>query len=126
MSHPSQWTVPPEPPGGDRPIRGRKVAAGIGLAALGQVLAISLGVGTIFLLGTADNGDAAVYGVYVEIVLQVLLFLACLIVGIVWIVNRDRGLGLGLIIGWAVSVLVFPVVGVGVCIAVVNAYSGAS
>jgi len=123
----SQWTVPPPPPpGGDRPIRGRKVAAGIGLAALGQVLTIGLGVGSIFLLGSFGAGDAAIYGIYIEVILQILLFLGCLIFGVVWILNRDRGIGLGLIIGWAVSVLVFPVVGIGVCLAVVNAYSGTS
>ncbi|MET7421639.1 hypothetical protein [Dactylosporangium sp. NPDC005555] len=122
------WTVPPPPPppGGERPIRGRKVAIGLGLAALGQVLTIGLGVLGVFLGAVSDNSENALLGIYLEILLQLLLFVACLVVGIVWIARRDRGLGLGLLIGWAVSVLVFPVAGIGVCIAVINANSGAS
>ncbi|GAA0721504.1 hypothetical protein Drose_07730 [Dactylosporangium roseum] len=121
---PNNWTVPP-PPGEERPIRGKKVFAGIGLAALGQVAAIGLGVLATFLFAMSENSENALFGVYLEILLQVLLFLACLILGIVWIARKDRGIGLGLIIGWAVSVLVFPVAGIGVCIAIVNS-QGAS
>lgn len=122
------WTVPPPPPppGGERPIRGRKVAIGLGLAALGQILTIGLGVLGVFLGAVSDNSENALLGIYLEILLQLLLFVACLVVGIVWIARRDRGLGLGILIGWAVSVLVFPVAGIGVCIAIINANSGAS
>jgi ABC-type uncharacterized transport system permease subunit len=109
---PHGWSVPPPPPGPDRPIRTGRVFGGIGLAFLGQVVAIGLGALAIYL------GDTA--GVYVGVLLQVLLFVACLVLGIVWIARRDRGLGLGLLIGWGVTVLVFPVVGIGVCIALLN------
>ncbi|MET7392508.1 hypothetical protein ABZS66_03320 [Dactylosporangium sp. NPDC005572] len=121
------WTVPPPPPppfGPERPIRGKKVFAGIGLAALGQVLVIGLGVLLTFLFAQSGNGENALLGVYAEILLQILLFLACLTFGIIWIVQKDRGIGLGLIIGWAVSVLVFPIAGIGVCIAIVNSQTG--
>jgi hypothetical protein len=123
----SGWTVPPPPlpPNGqDRPIRGRKVAAGLGIAAGAQVLAIGIGVLVTILLGMGENGEDALWGVYLEMLLQVVLFVACLVVGIVWIVRRDRGLGIGILIGWAVSVIVFPIAGIGVCIALVNANSG--
>ncbi|MEV4511479.1 hypothetical protein AB0K00_21200 [Dactylosporangium sp. NPDC049525] len=124
----SGWTVPPPPPlppnGQDRPIRGRKVAAGLGIAAGGQVLAIGIGVLVTILFAASDNSDNALLGVYLEMLLQLALFVACLVVGIVWITRRDRGLGLGILIGWAVSVIVFPVAGIGVCIALVNANSG--
>ncbi|GAA2603647.1 hypothetical protein GCM10010399_38250 [Dactylosporangium fulvum] len=121
---PNNWTVPP-PPGEERPIRGKKVFAGIGLAALGQVAAIGLGVLATFLFAMSENSENALLGIYLEILLQVLLFIACLILGIVWIAQKDRGIGLGLIIGWAVSVLIFPIAGIGVCIAIVNS-QGAS
>jgi hypothetical protein len=123
----SGWTVPPPPlpPNGqDRPIRGRKVAAGLGIAAGGQVLAIGIGVLVTILFAASDNSENALLGVYLEMLLQLVLFVACLVVGIVWIVRRDRGLGLGILIGWAVSVIVFPIAGIGVCIAIVNANTG--
>jgi hypothetical protein len=117
------WTVPPPPqfpPGPERPIRTRRVFGGIGLAFLGQVVAILLGVGAIVLGSQSENSENALLGVYLEIVLQILLFLACLIVGIVWIARKDRGIGLGILIGWAASVLIFPVAGIGVCLALIN------
>jgi hypothetical protein len=43
-------------------------------------------------------------------------------VGIVLLARGDRGIGLGLLIGWAVGVIVLPVVGFSVCVAV---FSGA-
>jgi hypothetical protein len=124
----SGWTVPPPPPlppnGQDRPIHGRKVAAGLGIAAGAQVLAIAIGVGATIAFAASDNSENALLGVYLEMLLQLVLFVGSLVIGIVWIARRDRGLGLGILIGWAVSVIVFPVVGVGVCIAIVNANSG--
>ncbi|MGI5178419.1 hypothetical protein ACQEVZ_19000 [Dactylosporangium sp. CA-152071] len=118
------WTVPTPPPDGERPIRGRKVAAGLGIAAAAQVLVIIIGVVVTIAFGASDNSENALLGVYLEMLLQVVLFVACLVVGIVWIVRRDRGLGIGILIGWAVSVIVFPIAGIGVCIAIVNANTG--
>ncbi|MEV0566941.1 hypothetical protein [Dactylosporangium sp. NPDC050588] len=118
------WTVPTPPPGGERPIRGRKVAAGLGIAAAAQVLVIIIGVVVTIAFGASDNSENALLGVYLEMLLQVVLFVACLVVGIVWIVRRDRGLGIGILIGWAVSVIVFPIAGIGVCLAIVNANTG--
>jgi hypothetical protein len=118
----SGWSVPPPPPppGPERPIRTKRVFAGIGLAFLGQVVAILLGVLAVYIGGQSGDSENALLGFYLEIALQILLFLACLIIGIIWIVRRDRGIGLGLLIGWGVTVLVFPVVGIGVCLAILN------
>jgi hypothetical protein len=123
----SGWTVPAPPPlpnGEERPIRGGKVAAGLGIAAGAQVLAIGIGVLVTIALAASDDSENALLGVYLEMLLQLVLFVASLVIGIVWIARRDRGLGLGILIGWAVSVIVFPVAGIGICIAVVNANSG--
>jgi hypothetical protein len=108
-----QWTVPPPPPSGDRPIRGGKVAAGIGVAIAGHLVTIG-----VVVLGILLTSAAA--WLVVALALQVALFAACLTIGIVWIVKRDRGFGLGLLIGWAVGVIVLPVIGFGVCVALLN------
>jgi hypothetical protein len=113
MTFGPQWTVPQPPPSGGRPIRGGKVAAGIGLAIGGHLVTIAVAV-----LGILATNAAA--WLVVALVLQVVLFAACLTIGIVWIVKRDRGLGLGLLIGWAVGVIVLPVVGFGACIVLLN------
>ncbi|MFG2036749.1 hypothetical protein [Dactylosporangium sp. NPDC048998] len=124
MSSPPQhgWSVPPPPPqpGPDRPIRTKRVFGGIGLAFLGQVLAILVGLAAVIIGSNSANSENALIGFYLEILLQILLFVACLVFGIVWIARKDRGIGLGILIGWGVSVLVFPVAGIGVCLAIVN------
>ena len=120
---PGGWTVPPPPPpprGPERPIRTGRVFAGIGLAVAGQVVAVGLGILAVYLGAQSSDSDNAMVGFSVGILLQVVLFVLCLVFGIIWIARKDRGLGLGLLIGWGVTVLVFPVVGVGVCIAVLN------
>ena len=127
--HPPQhgWSVPPPPPppGPNRPIRTGRVFAGIGLAVLGQVVAVGLGILAVYLGARSSDSDDALVGFSVGIVLQVVLFIVCLVVGIVWIARKDRGIGLGILIGWGVTVLVFPVVGIGICVALLNSY-GAS
>jgi magnesium-transporting ATPase (P-type) len=114
------WSVPQPPPGPQRPIRTRRVFAGIGLVFGAQIVAILLGVLAVVIGNQSDDSDNALLGYYLEVALQVVLFIACLVLGIVWIARRDRGLGIGLLIGWGVTVLVFPVVGIGVCIALLN------
>lgn len=114
------WTAPPPPPmrygGPDRPIRGARVAAGIGLAILGHLLTIGLTVLVAFLeaRGGLANGDA--WFLLVGMASQVLLFVGCIVLGILQIVRGDRGIGVGVLIGWAVGVIVLPVVGFGLCI----------
>ncbi|MEV8513045.1 hypothetical protein [Dactylosporangium sp. NPDC051484] len=125
MSFPPQygWSVPPPPPpppAPERPIHTRRVFGGIGLAFLGQAVAILLGVAAIIIGGRSAKPENAIIGVYVEILLQGLLLVACLVVGIVWIARKDRGIGLGILIGWSVSVAVLPIAGIGVCLAIVN------
>ena len=109
---PGGWTVPtpPPPPGGDRPIRGSRVALGIGLALLGHLITVALAIPSFT---TPDE-----YGLWLGAALtgQAVLFVACLVLGIVLIVRGDRGIGLGLLIGWAVGIIVLPVIGFGACI----------
>lgn len=106
-------TPPPNP----RPILGRKLGAGIGYALAAHVLSIALGVGWAVL---ARDSDAAGISVLIILVGQLMVFLGCLAIGIIQLVQGDRGIGVGLLVGWAIGVLVLPVVGVGVCIAAMN------
>jgi hypothetical protein len=121
MTSDPQWTSPAPPPhglpfgGGERePIRARHVWAGIGLATLGHLVSIAVALATtIFGIGEA----VFVFG----LVLQAVLFVACLTVGTVLLTRqRRRGVGLGLLIGWGVGVIVLPVVGIGACLYVLS------
>jgi hypothetical protein len=96
------------------------VFGGIGLAFLGQLVAIGVGVIAVVIGVRGSDSDGYTLGFVIEVVLQVVLFVASLVVGIVWIVRKDRGLGVGILIGWAVGTLILPVVGIGVCLAVLN------
>ena len=101
-----QWTTPPPPPHARAGMRARRVWAGIGIALLGHVVVIVVPLA----IGSAGIGGAlwtwlALFG-------ELALFVACLTVGIVLITRRERGIGLGLLIGWPVGV----VITFGVCV----------
>lgn len=100
-----------------RPIRGGRVAAGVGIALGGHALTV-----VVPALGfVADNEDLAGIGLLVMLGAQLLLALACLVVGIVLTVKQDGGIGIGLLIGWGIGLLIAPVVGFGLCVAAFNA-----
>jgi len=111
---PGNWNVPPPPPGARprQPIRGSRVMAGIGIALLGHFLSISVLL-TGALIGDADL--AANAGLLVMLLGQAIVFIGCLVAGIILTVRQDGGAGVGLLIGWAIGVLIAPVVGFGVC-----------
>ena len=113
------WTTPPAPPqAGQRLIRGRRVALGIGLALAAHAVPILMIIGMVAL--SADQGDAVGTVIVIDLILEGLIFLGCVVIGIVLIVRSDRGVGVGLLIGWAVGVLVLPITGFGVCVALLN------
>lgn len=91
---------------------------GIGLAILGHLVIIGAIVLVAYL--SQDLNASLTVGLLGELV----LFAACIAAGIVWIVRLDRGIGVGLLIGWAVGALVLPVVGFGVCVALVSGTNG--
>ena len=115
----SQWTVPPPPITGDRPIRGRKVAAGIGVGIAGHLLAIGLTVLAAYL-----EVQSNVAWVWIGMGAEVVLFVACLIFGTIWIVSRDRGIGLGLIIGWSAGAVMLPTIAFGLALVVFGRTGG--
>ena len=125
MSDP-QWTAPPPPMGDDTSIMGRRVAGGIGLAFLAHLLGIGVAIGLLPLLMRLREVSSTEIdnrlGIWLGIaaLMQVLVFVGCLVFGIRGIRRGDRGRGLGLIIGWAVGIIVLPVIGFGVCVVVVS------
>lgn len=116
---PPPYGPPPGPPARGR-IRGTRVATGIGIALAAHGLTIAamvVGVAT-------DNSEYAFgAGLIAMLVGQAVVFLACLIVGVVLIARQESGIGVGLLIGWAVGVLVAPVVGFGLCVWMLNGSS---
>jgi hypothetical protein len=99
-------------------IRAKRVWAGIGIALLAHVLTIL----PMVVAAAVDFDDfAAGVGVAVTLIGQVVVFLGCLVVGVVLIAKNDGGVGVGLLIGWAVGLLVVPVVGFGLCLWLYNA-----
>ena len=112
---PEGWTVPP-PPGGDRQIKGSRVAAGIAVAILGHLLTVALAIPSF-----TTSGNTGINWFIAALIGQAVLFLACLTVGIVLAVRGDRGFGMGLIIGWAVGIIVLPVIGFGACVVALRA-----
>jgi hypothetical protein len=102
------------------PMKGWWVVAGIGLALVGHLLTVApllvvyIGSGK----GSGDVNNAVFYG----LLAQGVLFLVCLIVGILLLVGRSayRGIGLGLLIGWPAGLLVVPLMGFGLCVQAMN------
>lgn len=109
-------------PSGDAPSRrfaGRGVAVGVGLGGLATLV---LPVALVAVLG----GLAAVPGLGVAVVPAALAGLvAPLVVGVVLASGHRndpfrRGIGLGVVIGWAVTLIV----GAGVCVALLRRLGG--
>jgi hypothetical protein len=95
------------------------VWAGIGIA-----LAAHLATLVLLLIGLLfrDGDFAAGPGLVALLIGQLVVFVGCLVVGIVLIARQDGGIGVGLLIGWAIGLLIAPVAGFGICI---WAFSGA-
>ncbi|HZN19924.1 MAG TPA: hypothetical protein VFB84_17315 [Micromonosporaceae bacterium] len=117
-------TPPATPPSGSPPIRSSRIAVGVGAAVAGHLLTVVLGVAIGAALGNEDY-DAVGTGLAVALGGQVLLFVACLVASVLLVTRGDRGLGLGVIIGWAAGLMVTPVVGFGVCIWALQPTGGA-
>ncbi|HZM79067.1 MAG TPA: hypothetical protein VFC19_25335 [Candidatus Limnocylindrales bacterium] len=120
------WTPPPPPPpdpggSGRRPIRPGRVWTGIGIALGGHLLTILIG----WLVAILISGEQVLNFLLVATAGQILLAIAALVVGIILTVKgQDGGIGVGLLIGWAVGLIISPVIGFGVCVSLSNSGSG--
>jgi hypothetical protein len=107
------WNIPAPPPPPRRPIEFKRVAIGFGIALAAHLLTL---VPILFGFTSPDTG-VGVTGAFIFLILQVLLFPTLITLGVVFTVRQDGGIGVGLLIGWAIGVLV----SFGGCIALLNA-----
>jgi hypothetical protein len=107
-----------QPADNPRPIRTGRVWAGIGLAFLGHILAICVGIGI-----SSTGGFGSYYGFAFPLV-EFLVFAACLVVGILQLARGDRGIGVGLLVGWAAGAVILGGVCVALIVVVANAFGG--
>jgi hypothetical protein len=122
------WYPPPPPPQpgpGGSGIKPGRVFLGVGIVLGIHLLTLVLAwvIALIFAsdgLGSSVSGDRAGIFLIVALVLQGLLMIAALTVGIILAVRKDGGIGIGIIIGWAVGIMISPVVGFGVCVAILS------
>ena len=107
---PNQPPGPPPPP--RRRIQPSWVAGGIAAALLGHVAAIAL-----LFVDMSGTG-----GIVFALVGEAVVFLACVAGGITALAMRsgNPGLGVGLLVGWAVGVVVLPAIGFGLCVQSMN------
>ena len=99
-----------QPAANPRPIRASRVWAGIGLAFLGHILAACVGG----VIASAGSGASSYFG-FAFPVLELGLLAACITLGTIQLRRGDRGIGVGLLIGWAASAVVFA----GVCVVLI-------
>ena len=122
------WNPPPPPPqpgSGGSGIKPGRVFLGVGIVLGVHLLTLVLAwvIALIFAsdgVGSSVSGDRAGIFLTVALVLQGLLMIAALTVGIIMAVRKDGGIGIGIIIGWAVGIMISPVVGFGVCVAILS------
>lgn len=108
-------TVRPDP----TPTRPARVWTGIGIAIGGHLLTILAGwLAAAIYSSPGGGGESAVLNfVFIAAVGQAILALAALITGVILIVSgRHRGLGAGLITGWAAGLLLSAATGYGVAV----------
>lgn len=95
--------------------QGGRMWLGITLALVGHLLTVV--IGTVYGAAFGDgDADAVFGGLTAGLIAQAVLFIACLVAGIVLNNRGDRSLGNGILIGWAIGLLIAPVVGFGVCV----------
>jgi hypothetical protein len=101
------WTTPPPPqvPGAreERPIRGRRVGLGVFLAMLGHLVTVGLGFAVAQLRSGPDWLLVWALG-------QAVLVVGCVVAGTLLLVRGDRGVGLGVFIGWGAGIVLTPLI----------------
>ena len=116
-----QYPRHPDEPAGQaaapnpRPIRASRVWMGIGLAFLGHILAMAIVIALAASGFGAQPGDLGLLFLFPEL----LLFVASLVFGIMQLARGDRGIGVGLLVGWGTGTVICG----GTCVALIVSLS---
>ncbi len=114
------WTTPAPPSTGARPIRAGRVWAGIGLAVLAQLVLVAVLLGGLVAAPAWDGWILAAAGA------ELALLAGTVTAAVLLLTRGDRGLGVGLLVGWAVGVVLLPVAGLGVALYLYSQISSGS
>lgn len=93
------------PPARAAPIRPGRIAAGIGIALAGHVPASGLWLLSFYTFVYYATPDSLFFADCCVICLQLALFTGCIVPGVRLIRRGERGIGPGLLIGWAAGIL---------------------
>lgn len=88
-----------------------RAAGGFGVALLAHAFTLLL-----LSLGLFGGDDALGTWLIVALVGQGAVFVGCVTAGVIAINRGDLGFGVGLLVGWAVGVMVVPFAGFGLCL----------
>ncbi|MFE9688644.1 hypothetical protein [Micromonospora sp. NPDC005806] len=93
--------LPPRPPSAKR----GRIAAGIGIALAGHLPASGLWLLSFYTFVYYASPDSLFMVDCLVILLQLALFACCAVTGSVLVRRGDRGLGLGLLVGWVTGIV---------------------
>lgn len=99
-----------------RPTQPRKIWLGVGIALLAHLLTIVIPWGIALVI----SGEPAANFLALALIGQVIVMIAALAVGITLTVKREGGVGAGILIGWAIGLMISPVIGFGVCVSLID------
>jgi hypothetical protein len=115
----NDWTTPPPPhvPGSEelRPIHGRRVGLGIILAVAAHLVT----VGVAAAMGQLESGPD---WLLVWALGQLVLLVAAVTAGTILLVRGDRGVGLGVFIGWGGGLVLTPLITIAVILLLIRTY----
>ncbi|MGW3603296.1 hypothetical protein [Micromonospora sp. NPDC005161] len=94
--------LPPRSPSAKR----GRISAGIGIALAGHLPASGLWLLSFYTFVYNASPDSLFMVDCLVILLQLALFACCAVTGSVMVIRGDRGLGLGLLIGWVTGIIV--------------------
>jgi hypothetical protein len=100
-------------------MRGRWVAAGIAVAFAAHLLTLAIAAAPHWF------GAREAVNLIWLLIGQILLLLAFIGVTIALFMKDQQGWGTGVIIGWAIGLIVIPDIGIAACINALNAGTGA-
>jgi len=88
-----------------QPIRRWRVAGGVCIALTGHVPASGLWLVSLYTFVVYSTPDSPFFVDCCVILMQIVLFIGCVVPGVVLIRRGERGIGPGLIIGWAAGIV---------------------